>query len=78
MKIKSEMNIISLISWGDVMGEGDYYKTYAYIYDENGIVHANEILNGDSNLSGYNSEKKPFEYKNASAIKAYILKNYGF
>ncbi|EIY8247829.1 hypothetical protein MN522_004862 [Salmonella enterica] len=78
MKIKSKMNIISLISWGDVMGEGGYYKTYAYIYDKNGIIRANEILNKDSSLSGYSSEKKPFKYKNASTIKDYILKNYGF
>lgn len=78
MKIKSEMNIISLISWGDIMGDGGYYKTYAYIYDKNGIVHANKILSEDPSLSGYNSEKKPFEYTSARAIKAYILKNYGF
>lgn len=78
MKIKSKMNIVSLISWGGVMGEGDYYKVYAYIYDGNGIIHANEILNKDSNLSGYNSEKKSFEYKDANAIKDYILKHYGF
>lgn len=39
------------------MGDGGYYKTYAYIYDKNGIVHANKILNEDPSLSGYNSEK---------------------
>lgn len=52
-------------------------KTYAYIYDENGIVHANKILNEDSTYPVI-ILKKPFEYTNARAIKAYILKNYGF
>ncbi|ECF6054033.1 hypothetical protein FNI15_22740 [Salmonella enterica subsp. salamae] len=78
MKIKSKMNIVSLISWGKMTDGDDYYKVYAYIYDKNGIVHTNEILNEDPNLSGYDSAKEPFKYKSSSSIKKYIIKNYGF
>ncbi|HCM1917599.1 TPA: hypothetical protein N3A33_003584 [Salmonella enterica subsp. salamae serovar 28:r:e,n,z15] len=76
MKVKSEMNIISLVSWGDGVDEDSYYRIYAYIYDENGIIHTNEILNKDPNLSGSNSQKT-FKYKKLYTIKEYILKHYG-
>ncbi|HBQ6381304.1 TPA: hypothetical protein ACP4X7_005367 [Klebsiella pneumoniae] len=75
MKLKSEMNIIGLITWGGV-DEGNYYKIYGYIYDKNGRIHTNEILDKDSNLSGYNAKKNPFKYKNANSIKQYLLKRY--
>jgi len=78
MKIKSEMNIISLVSWGGAVGENRYHKIYSYIYDKNGIIHTNETLNRDINLSGYDSEKQGFKYKDASAIKKYILNHYNF
>ncbi|ENQ1387998.1 hypothetical protein ACEOEZ_002706 [Enterobacter hormaechei] len=78
IKIKSEMHIISLISWGEGGGENSYYKIYSYLYDKNGIIHNNEELNRDLNLSGYDSEKQMFKYKDASAIKKYILEHYNF
>ncbi|ECC1662660.1 hypothetical protein FNO19_22665 [Salmonella enterica subsp. salamae] len=76
MKVKSEMNIISLVSWGDRIDEDGYYRIYAYIYDEKGIIHTNEMLNKDPNLSGVNSQKT-FKYKNSNDIRKYILKHYG-
>lgn len=51
------MNIISLITWGNSADEGNYYKIYGYIYDKNGNIQKNEILNEDPNLSGYNTKK---------------------
>lgn len=41
------MNIISLITWGNSADEGNYYKIYGYIYDKNGNIQKNEILNED-------------------------------
>jgi len=57
MNINSEMNIISLVSWGGSMDEGDYYKVYGYTYDEKGAIHTNLILSKDFNLSGHNTKK---------------------
>lgn len=76
MNIDSEMNIISLVSWGGKMDEGDYYKVYGYTYDKKGIIHTNAILDKDLNLSGYNEKNNPFKYKNANSIKKYILENH--
>ncbi|CAH6691682.1 hypothetical protein [Klebsiella grimontii] len=76
MNINSEMNIISLVSWGGNMDEGNYYKVYGYTYDETGHMHINKFLDKDSNLSGFNAKIKPFKYKNADSIKKYILKKY--
>lgn len=76
IKFNSKMNIISLITWGNSADEGNYYKIYGYIYDKNGNIQKNEILNEDPNLSGYNTKKNPFKYKNANAIKEYLLKRY--
>ncbi|ELQ6258174.1 hypothetical protein ACWKM5_000049 [Cronobacter turicensis] len=58
MNINSEMNIVSLVSWGGSVEEGDYYKVYAYKYDKKGNIHTNVILDEDFNLSGYNTKKK--------------------
>jgi len=76
MRIASKMNVVSLISWGGDMNEGDYYKVYAYTYDKKGLLHLNKILSEDPRLSGYNTEKVSFKYKNAAAIKKYILEKY--
>lgn len=77
MNINSEMNIISLVSWGGSMDEGDYYKVYGYTYDKKGNIHTNAILDKDLNLSGYNAKNNPFKYKNAISVKKYILENHG-
>lgn len=77
MNVNSGMNIISLVSWGGGMDEGDYYKIYGYTYNKKGEIHINKILDKDFNLSGYNTKKNPFKYKNAIAIKEYILENHG-
>ncbi|XCJ15179.1 hypothetical protein ABOA28_12380 [Klebsiella pneumoniae subsp. pneumoniae] len=74
MKLKSEMNIISLITWG--ASTKVIIIKYMDIYDKNGRLHTNEILDKDSNLSGYNAKKNPFKYKNANSIKEYLLKRY--
>lgn len=76
VSIKSEMNFISLISWGGGMDEGDYYKIYGYKYDSDGIIHVNDLLNRDPNLSGENSRETPFKYKNYSSIKTYLINKY--
>lgn len=76
MNVNSEMNIITLVSWGGSLDEGNYYKVYGYTYDETGRIHINKFLDKDSNLSGYNAKIKPFKYKNAGSIKKYILKKY--
>lgn len=77
MRLNSKMNIISLITWGGGgADEGNYYKIYGYIYDKNGHIHKNEILDEDPNLSGYNTKKNPFKYKSANFIKEYLLKRY--
>ncbi|ELY2496065.1 hypothetical protein SMB59_001502 [Cronobacter muytjensii] len=76
MNINSGMNIISLVSWGGGMDEGDYYKVYGYTYDKKGGIHTNAILDKDLNLSGYNTKNNPFKYKNAGSIKKYILENH--
>lgn len=76
MNIGSEMNVISLVSWGGDMDEGEYYKVYGYTYDKTGHLRLSTTLDEDSNLSGYNTKKKPFKYKNADTIKKYILNKY--
>ncbi|WP_368747958.1 hypothetical protein [Enterobacter cancerogenus] len=76
MNISSEMNVVSLVSWGGGLDEGDYYKIYGYIYDEAGHLRLNTTLDKDSNLSGYNTNKFPFKYKNANSIKKYLIKKY--
>ncbi|ABX22476.1 hypothetical protein VY657_004180 [Salmonella enterica] len=77
MKISSEMNVISLVSWGGDIDEGDYYKIYGYTYDETGHLRRNTTLDKDSNLSGYNTNQSSFKYKNANSIKEYLIKKYG-
>ena len=77
MNIGSEMNVINLVSWGGDIDEGDYYKVYGYTYDETGHLRLNTTLDKDSNLSGYNTNKSPFKYKNANSIKEYLIKKYG-
>lgn len=57
MKISSEMNVISLVSWGGDIDEGDYYKIYGYTYDGTGHLRRNTTLDKDSNLSGYNTNQ---------------------
>ena len=76
MNIGSEMNVISLVSWGGGADEGDYYKVYGYTYDKTGSMHINTTLNKDFNLSGHNTKETPFKYKNAGSIKEYIFKKY--
>lgn len=78
MNIGSDMNIISLVSWGRAMDEGIYYKVYGYKYDKNGLIHTNDILDKDHNLSGYDTKENKFKYKDAVTIKKYIDKKYGF
>lgn len=78
MNVGSDMNIISLVSWGGDKDEGVYYKVYGYKYDKNGIIHANDILDKDHNLSGYNTKQNKFKYKDAAAIKKYINRKYDF
>lgn len=75
-KLESEMNIISVVMWGEG-GEGSYYKVYGYTYDKKGSMHTNELLAKDSNLSGYDTKENPFKYKNANSLKEYLLKKYG-
>ncbi|MGA4524748.1 hypothetical protein ACK6SQ_02770 [Enterobacter ludwigii] len=77
MNISSEMNVISLVSWGGGIDEGDYYKIYGYTYDETGHLRLNTTLDKDSNLSGCNTNESPFKYKNANSIKEYLIKKYG-
>lgn len=77
MNINSEMNVISLVSWGGGIDEGDYYKIYGYTYDETGHLRLNTTLDKDSNLSGYNTKRSSFKYRNASSIKEYLIKKYG-
>lgn len=50
MNINSEMNIISVVSWGGQVEQGDYYKVLGYIYDKKGHVAINKLLNEDSNF----------------------------
>ncbi|MGQ9452245.1 hypothetical protein ACP4QI_012250 [Leclercia sp. TB492] len=75
-KLESEINIISLVMWGEG-GEGSYYKVYGYTYDKKGSIHTNELLAKDFNLSGYDTKDNPFKYKNANSLKEYLLKKYG-
>lgn len=77
MNISSEMNVISLVSWGGDIDEGDYYKIYGYTYDETGHLRLNTTLDKDPNLSGYNTNQSSFKYKNANSIKEYLNKKYG-
>ncbi|EEX1006240.1 hypothetical protein D3981_004220, partial [Escherichia coli] len=76
MNIGSEMNVISLVSWGGGTDEGDYYKVYGYTYDKTGSMHMNSTLDKDFNLSGYNTKETPFKYKSAGSIKEYIFKKH--
>ncbi|PLY47862.1 hypothetical protein F153LOC_03330 [Lelliottia sp. F153] len=77
MNISSEMNVISLVSWGGDIDEGDYYKIYGYTYDETGHLRLNTTLDKDPNLSGYNTNQSSFKYKNANSIKEYLNRKYG-
>jgi len=74
MKISSEMNIVSLISWGGLADTHDMacYKVYAYTYDNKGNISKNVDINNDVNLSGCEGKGTKFNYKNAALIKDYL------
>lgn len=71
MKIKLKMNLISLVYWGG--GNTGYYKVYGYEYDKNGNLYPNKSVIEDSNLFGYDTKSKPFQYKNSINIKKYLM-----
>lgn len=67
-KGKGINNIIFLVRWGS----GEYYKVYGYTYDDKGDIVNNPTIDNDRELSGSDTIKKPFKYKTASSIKAYL------
>ncbi|EOV0645143.1 hypothetical protein ACOIOT_000773 [Cronobacter turicensis] len=73
MNVNSQFNVVSLISWGS---KNKFYKVYAYTYDKEGLLFVNEKVAGDTNLSGYDKENQPFQYKKAAAIKRYLIQKY--
>lgn len=76
MNVSSEMNVISLMSWGKATGSRDMvcYKVYAYIYDNKETMKKNNTIINDGNLSGCDEGGGEFIYKNTLSIKSYINK----
>lgn len=83
MTIDGKKNVIVLISWEQLHRaeniNGKFFRVYGYVYDKNNLIVNNKI-NSDPNLSGqdgdFSGEQLFFKYKNAKAIKEYILKKY--
>ncbi|MFI8418329.1 hypothetical protein ACQKDS_19995 [Serratia sp. NPDC078593] len=78
INISSGMNIVNLISWGDLADSHNMvcYKVYAYTYDRTGNISKNVDINDDVNLSGCEGKGAKFNYKNAALIKYYLKKKF--
>lgn len=83
MTIDGKKNVIVLISWEQLHRaeniNGNFFRVYGYVYEKNNLI-VNKKINSDPNLSGqdgdFSGEQLFFKYKNAKAIKEYILKKY--
>jgi len=82
-KLKSQKNVIVLISWHQKHTaesiDGNAYQVYGYKYETNSLI-INPLIKNDPNFNGldgeFDGEMLSFKYKDAESIKQYLKLHY--